>query len=196
MDFTEKLKNARRPERSVPVCLRLDLLADFETLERRHEELRAQNPGSESLAGSERLEIAQQMEALREQMLEASEAFRLRALDRGGYGKLKLQHPAREGDENEQKLGYSPESFFNALIRKSTVSPVLTDEQWDELFKVLDDGQYAELANTAIDLNQTAYSVPFSSAASQTIRLSEGESRQQSESESPSPASKGTSLAG
>lgn len=196
MDFAEKLKRARRPERSVPICLRLDLLADFEALDRRLEQLRAEAPGSQSLAGGEKLELAQQMESLREQMQEASEDFRLRALDRGGFGKLKREHPAREDDEREVELGFSPEPFFNDLIRKSVTSPEMTDDQWTELFEVLDDGQYALLANTAMDLNQKAYSVPFSSAASQTIRLSDEELRQQNGSESASPDSTGGSLAG
>jgi hypothetical protein len=77
-DIKSMLNGARLPERTVPICLRGDLVAEHEELERQLEE--ANRRASDSLAGNGAGELADRIEALQEEMRAATVTFRVRAL--------------------------------------------------------------------------------------------------------------------
>lgn len=49
---------------------------------------------------------------------------RVRTLGAGAYRNLLKNHPPKDGDELEQKLGYNADTFGAALIRATTVNAV------------------------------------------------------------------------
>lgn len=177
--FKEKLKAARLPERSEPLCLRGDLVADFEAAER--DLKRTQESTTDSLEDGIG-PIVDRIEALRAEMLEHTEDFRLRALPKPAFRALIAAHPPRrvqaeDGSEAELEagdagLGLNRETFFEALIRASVVSPELDEDDWTALFEVLTDRQFGDLSDTAWFLNRGEISVPFSRAASLAKRNS------------------------
>jgi hypothetical protein len=185
----EKIKKASRPERTVPVCLNGQLVAEFEAAERRLQEA-IRRPAVDSLdAGGETRELAEQVEALREQMLDGVVEFRLRAMPRKRWRAFISEHPPREDDDGvvdarDRNIGVNVDTFYPALIRTSTVEPELDDEDWLELLggeRKLPDGQveevegvltsrqFDELAGAAWDLNRDTVDVPFSRAASRIL---------------------------
>lgn len=175
MDLSSILDGAKRPERTVQLCLRGDLQAELEELERRLRDERGRHERSMGEMGAE-VEIGEQIEALREQMREATVTFRLRALparrtagsgEQMTWDELVKAHPPREGDQGDLVLGYNADTFFDALVVASVVDPQPSPEQWQRL---LGDGltsrQFDELAEAALTLNRRKVDVPFSSAAS------------------------------
>lgn len=175
-----KIKAARLPERVIPVCLDGALIAEIEEADRELVRLREQ-PAADSLdGGGDVRRAAEQVEALREQMREASEDFRLRAMPRKSWKAFIRQHQPRKDDdgrvdERDRHIGVNVDTVYPALVRASVVSPVLDDEDWLALLGdvdtdgVLTDRQFDELANAAWLLNRDTVDVPFSLAASQIL---------------------------
>lgn len=179
--FQEKIANAKLPELTVPICLRGDLVAEIEQLDR--ELVNAGSSPSSGMEDGARLrELAERIEALRDEMREDdnNHTFVLRALPARDYRALKAQHPPRvdgEGDvvAEDRVLGANIDTLAEPLLRACCVDPVLDDATWRSLEPVLSDGQYDQLANAALLVNQGAVTVPFSRAASRVMRSTEPE---------------------
>lgn len=195
------------PEDVVSVCLRGDLLAEWNRLKA----LFDAGPGEDDRAMlSERAakrRIADQMADVEQQMRAGTVAFRLRALPRVRrpgmpaeqlvWNELLEAHPPRKDDkgkvhQHDAALGVNRATFFDALVRASIVEPEMTDERWDKLVIRLNDGQFDRLFAAAWRLNRDEVDVPFSRAVSMTRRLDD-ESRRHDSSGSPSNGSTGGS---
>jgi hypothetical protein len=176
-DFKTMIKNAKLPERTISVCLRGDLVADHEEAERALEQ--AQQRPADSLAGNGTSTLADRILALEEEMREQTYPFRLRALPRHEFRALMTEHPPRtdgEGAREDGPFGVNRDTFFPALIRRSTIDPELDEQSWAELLdEQLTDFQFQELALGAWVLNAREVDVPFSRAASRVRQGTAGE---------------------
>jgi len=166
----------RRAERTVPLCMRGDLLARLQELQRDLDETNQQRKATASLAsGSRSRELAEQIEACRQEMAEHTVVFRLRAM--GGrkgsaFRDLQLAHPPRDGVGRDVKYGFNEEIFFDALIRSCVVDPVLDEEDWANLDE-LSDAQWQILAGAAWAVNAADVDIPFSLSASRALSESD-----------------------
>ncbi|HEX6686693.1 MAG TPA: hypothetical protein VF062_28225 [Candidatus Limnocylindrales bacterium] len=206
LDIAALLGEDGRPERTVHLCLRGHLQAQWDVLQAHW----AAAPGDDEQAlmveRARKRRIAEEMAAVEAEMRAGTVPFRLRALprrrtpgmpaDQVVWHELIEKHPPRRDDKGKANLedlraGFNVEStpFWDTLVRASVVEPELTPTQWDQLDSKLTDGQYGQLITTALHLNRDGVDVPFSRAASMT-RTSDTESRRQSDSASPSAASK------
>lgn len=176
-DAKALIASASLPERSVEVCLRPDLFAQLQELER--ELLAAENErkaGGGSLAsGSASREISDRLEAVRQEMVEHSLTFRLRALPRRKFTALQTEFPPREGKAFDTLKGINIEDAAEALVRRCLIDPVLDDEDWSALDDRLSDGQWNLLAAAAWAINDRDVEVPFSQTASRIIQTSADE---------------------
>lgn len=163
---------AELPERSVEVCLRGDLLAALQDLQRQLPDAEREDKVGGSLGGGRALDVAQQIQALREEMLDHTITVKLRALPRKKFRTLVVDHPPREDNEGDRALGFNPDTFFDALLRMCAVEPVLDDALWAQLEDKLSDGQWQTLTNAAWGVNERDLSVPFSQRASQILASS------------------------
>lgn len=176
MDLKTMLAAAHLPERTVPVCLRGDLAAEHEELERRLDE--ANRRPAESLAGNGAGELADRLEELEAEMRAATVTFRLRALPKPVWRALLAAHPPRQDDDGnpiaeDTAIGINMETFWDAMIRACLVDPMVDDETWDMMAGPdgkLTDRQLGQLADAAWAANRGDVSVPFSRAASQMRR--------------------------
>lgn len=176
--FAALLADARLPERSVPVCMRADLVADHEAADRELEKLT--NQPSTKFSGNGSGELRQKILDLEEQMRAATYEFRLRALPKPRFRALVAEHQPRRTadgsvDDRDRALGVNAETFFDALIRASLLDPELSGKQWTELAEALTDRQYDVLADAAWYLNRGDVDVPFSRAASRLNPSSDSE---------------------
>lgn len=168
----EKLAAAKLPEKPVPICLRGDLQVQFEELEGQLKE--AEKAKGDSLAGSGTRAIAEQIEAVREEMLEHTIEFRLRAMPRPQWKVFVAEHPPRKGEDGgivdeDRFVGVNTSTFYDALVRMAVVDPELDDEDWATLDAALTDRQFDQLADAAWGLNRRDVDVPFSRAASKIL---------------------------
>lgn len=194
--FVDLLAQAKPAERTIRLCLRGDLVAQFEELDRRRAEAEAEAKAQAgSLAGSPAVALARQMEQLQQQMQDSTYRFRLRALPRKAYQALVAAHPPRRDADGEvladdRHAQVNVETFYEPLIRACLVDPVLDDAQWERLAEeVLSDRQFEQLALAAYATCRGDIDIPFSFGASQTLKTSGGDSNAPSDSESLSSAS-------
>lgn len=188
-DFATLMQESRLPERAVPVCMRGDLTAEFQALER---ELLRTARAADSLEAPGTGDVLARMQALEEQMQASTYLFRLRALPRPQRRRLIDAHPPRRDDEgavDERDTVYgqtfNTETLYDELVRRCVYDPVLSDKQWRELLGDSDterarreaageqpvdglllDAQIEALVDAAVMLNFGDVDIPFSRAAS------------------------------
>lgn len=175
----DKLSAAKLPETTVPICLRGDLVAEIERLDR--ELVTASGTASTGMEdGAHLRELAERIEALRAEMAgdDANHTFVLRALSGPAYRQMKAEHPARLDEQGQvvaedRITGANVDTLAVPLLRACCVDPVLDDATWRAVEPVLTDGQFDDLVNAALLVNQGRVSVPFSRAASKVMRSTE-----------------------
>ena len=159
-DIGDILSRARRREHSVTICLAGDLAAELDRLDgelQRAADWRPDSLGDEDPRG----EIAERIQAVREEMRAAEITFTFRALGAKAWSDIIAQHPAKD-----QSQAFDAESLAPALVAASSVDPVMSREQVEELFEALNHAQREELMAAAWSVNGEATSVPFSLHAS------------------------------
>jgi hypothetical protein len=175
-DIKSLIAAAKLPERTVPICLRGDLVAEHEELDRQLEE--ANRRDSDSLAGSGAGDLVDQIEALQEEMRAATVTFRLRALPKPRWRALLAEHPPRRDaddkpDPEDAAIGVNQETFWDAIARACLIEPEVDDETWALMAGPdgkLTDRQIGQLADAAWAVNRGDVSVPFSRAVLQARR--------------------------
>lgn len=166
----ELIGQMRLAERTVKLCLRWDLVAEIERLEDERDNTPAPPEGDQRLGQVDpRKELNDQIDALREQMRDATVTFRMRALNRRDWDALVKAHPPRQDKPADMQLGFNTDGFFDALIRTCTVDPGLTNEEWETLFDSASSKQYDDLMACALAINRADPNIPFWSAVSQIL---------------------------
>lgn len=177
-DFAALLAGAKLPERTVELCMRSDLVADFEELDKRLAAL-VEKPNP-YMADDGRQVMRERLEALEAEMKAATYPFRLRGMPKPKFRALVAAHPPRrdeKGDirEEDRALRLNRETFFDDLTRASIVDPELTDEQWTMMLAKMTDRQLDLLATVAWNLNRDDVDIPFSRGVSLMNRSSSPE---------------------
>ncbi|MBM9621031.1 hypothetical protein [Streptomyces zhihengii] len=165
-NIEEILKRAKPRQKSVWICVAGDLLSEVDRLER---ELREVGEGwsPDSLASCDpREKIAKRIKTVREAMKKAEVEFVFRSIGDRAWSDLVAAHPPKKQGPGGQQLAWDPDTFPRALVSASAVDPVMTPEQLDELFEVLNEGQRSEMFDCAYAVNTEATSIPFSVTAS------------------------------
>jgi len=183
----EILASARRPEDTVPICLRGDLNSRYLDLERRlpHAATAPSNLGERAEASV----ITEQMAELAEQMADSEVAFSLRALPPRQWLRFHATYPVKGKDETDDDYSDRLYEWGCKAVAMTCVEPVMTPEQVDELVPLLSTQQWMSLQNRSIMLNTGEVTVPFSVAASEPTPDSGPTSPRQPTSESASPGS-------
>lgn len=177
VDLDALLAQARLPERTVALCLRGDLQAKFEELERQLTATQAK-PGEKMTDGGQARKLAEQMETLRGEMADSTVTFTLRALSRSRWAALMAEHPAPD----DSNMAVDLDALYPALVRECIVEPEMTGERWKKLDGLLTSGQFEELSDAAMALCRRPVDVPFSPAASRMLATSEQTSRRRPDS--------------
>jgi hypothetical protein len=180
----ERIRRGGPPTRTVTVWLGadLDVVDQYEAAVKELGE--AQQP-SDSLAGNgSTSDISARIESLRAQLDEYAMDLKLRGMDDKRWVRLVAEHPPRKADgevDPRDRPGWNGETFPAALVKATTVSPVLDDEDWrallgdDDTEGQLTGAQVDELASVAFNLSRASVDVPFWSAASPSLPNSASE---------------------
>jgi hypothetical protein len=174
LDIEQIIASAKRPETTVPLCMRGDLQAVWEQLDRDFDTADKEITDEVTNGGSpvRAVKIAKQMEELEREMRDSIVVFTLRGLPRTRWKELAEAHPPIEGvDEGE----VNEEGFVTEMISECCVKPAMTVEQASRLQDQLTDGQWQELATASWQLNKSMISVPYSLAASTRLAISAAE---------------------
>lgn len=199
-EFRKKMADARPAERTVPISLRGDLVAELELAEEEYERARR----APDIGGKEgvhpKLAALERIEQLQAEMQDSITVFRLRKLSPLAYRALRAEHPPRRRDDGEYdqgdlSLGFNRDTLFPVLIVACTTEPDdLSAEDWRELLGdtetekarlaaedkphvegLLNYAQFNDLANAAYQVNEGDISVPFSRAVLRERSSTDGE---------------------
>lgn len=199
-------------EVTIKLCLRPDLLNEYNTAVQELEELRAeggrlrkQAEGSKGgrmasrKSPAERENDAQQEQAARkvrdieERMAEFEAEFTFQGIPKDEWRDLVDSHPPREGHQVDLFTGYNRDAVLDQLVRPSLVDPEFDDVSWKQLCDLLNAGQWNRLREAAAQANDGVAEVPKSQTASDILSRVAAASKQQSPSASPPAGSKGGS---
>jgi hypothetical protein len=183
-DVDALIMGARAAEDTYTVCTRADLLAEFGKLDQDLRTALKARIADPRIEGAGTADISARAQDLQEQIRASTVEFRLRALAPKRWQALVAAHPPRQTDaggvHEDDHMNVNNETFFPVLIRASVVTPKLQDETWEALLdqdgERLSNAQYQAWANKCWNLNVKDVGVPFSYAASLTMRLSEDDS--------------------
>lgn len=187
VDIKALIRGSKRATDTVRICLRGDLVAQFEALDAELAEVAGTVHDSRLNGAAARgRRIAEQMQALQELMRASTVPFVLRALRPKRWAELSAEHPPRKGDDGkvlaDDLMGVNSATFFVPLIRESVITPALDDDDWAALLGDdrqeedsdgdggLSDAQLDSLARAAWRLNRNDIDIPFSRAASAILR--------------------------
>lgn len=170
------------PERTVDLCLDGQAQAEWEAAEASLADARKSSVQDARMAGSPAVdEAARRVRAVEESMAESVLTFRLRALRRADWAATLIKHPPSGDSPADQRFGAAREGFFAEAIPASIVAVAQAGEEiefdvetdWPDLADSMTDHQYNQFAEAVLSLNRAEVTVPFSAAASRTIRRSE-----------------------
>lgn len=164
--FDDILSKAALPERAVTLCLREDLVAEYERLD---EQLRTASRTAASLAEpAQATTIARRMDELRTEMLDSSVTFQLRAWPATRFARLRDQLDSMKKGKDETDEAFADRWHIAVcdLVSKMLVEPSATPEQIATLADRLSAAQWRDLSDAAWNINAKGQPIPFSAAAS------------------------------
>lgn len=166
-NIDEVLAQATPKTTTVRVCLRGDLLAQHEQLERELAEARrldeVENRHVEAPG------IARRLQELEAEIDKAQVEFTFAAVGQKAWTDLGAEHPPTDADR-EAGLDFNGRTFPVAAIAASAVDPKMSVEHSAKLFEKLNFGQWQLLWGACLAANVEGTSVPFSAAASAVLR--------------------------
>jgi hypothetical protein len=169
---------ASLPEKTVELCLRGDLVARIEDLER---DLRTALTNQHTMADrAKSRKVAEQIEAVRTEMHDSAVVFRFRGLNRRAWVDLLAEHEPRKDNAEDAEWGYNTDTFFPALLRACLIDPEVDEEQWERLESVMTAKQFDELVDVALTVSRRSVDIPFSFASVVAIQNFDGNSKPQS----------------
>ncbi len=184
--FAQVLAQVSPKTFTVKACLRGDLLAEHDRLEEALAEARRLD--DKELRHAQAPHIAAQLEEIEEQIDAAAIPFTFTAIGQKAWTDLLVQH--RPGDEDKTEgYEFNPLTFPQAAIAASASDPEMTEAQAQQLFEILNFGQWQQLWSGCLAANVEGTSVPFSRAASAVLRGYETKSKAPSTTESPEASS-------
>jgi hypothetical protein len=167
------LATAKPRETTVRLCLRGDLVAEFEALDAELTDKTVSGTWRTSDPQSEAADLADRIEALRAEMDVDTVVFRFRSLPRLQWEALVDAHPGRDG--RDEPFNFT--TFPLALIAACAFDPAMTDAEATDLLDILNEGQRIKLFDACYTVNQESTAVPFSVSASAVSRWREQNSK-------------------
>lgn len=186
-DIESIIARVKRPEKSVPLCLDGDLVAEYERLETTLvDAVPAASLGDDNSAEA----IVEQMRVLHERMVERRAWFHFRGLDDRPWSDLKAQLPVQQPGQSKEDHEAEYHLWKCSLVSASCYEPVMSAEQADRLFRTLTDEQRDALFAAAWGVNVTrGKTIPFSETASAVTAAFAEKWKRRAPSASPVPSS-------
>lgn len=181
VDIDALIDAAQPAQRSIALCLRGDLVSEFEELERQLEDAQASDKGDSLASGGSASALIAAQDALREQMKASTVTVVLRAMPRREFRQLCDRHPPKvdedgKVDPDDARAGVNTDTIWDPLIRACWSTPVIDKARLTLLLdEKLSNRQYERLALLAMNVNQSDVDIPFSFAASRLRQNSSSE---------------------
>lgn len=170
LSLDEILNGRKLAEKSIPICMRLDVMADIEELERQITQLQDDDDDVRMAAanGASAAELADAIRELEAIGRQYTIDLRLKALERSEWKQKCDQFTEEDPDSGTQKLDLA--ALVLDIFAESLVSPAMGATQRDDFLKGLSDGQWEQVMQGVFDLNRRTVTVGKSLTASFAIQ--------------------------
>jgi hypothetical protein len=167
--------SATRAERTATVCVAGHLNSRYDELEVDLQRSVEQAKGGSLADGKEQRRLAEDMQAVREQMREHEHTFTFRAMAPKDWSDLQAEHPGRDGKQELFNVDTFPLAAATASLVKidGQEQDQVDAEAMSALWSVLNAGQRNELFGAAWEANTGRVSVPFSRLVSAILGSTE-----------------------
>lgn len=153
---------------SVRICLRGDLIAEHERLERELAE--ARRTDADTNEPDEAPGIARSVLAVEAKMRDAEVEFVLQAMGMTAWSDLLAKHPPTK-EQKGQRLDHNLETFSVAAVAASLIDPCdATEDDVRALSERMSLGEWQRLWGACLEANVSGDAPGESSAASETLR--------------------------
>lgn len=168
----------KRARRAVQLCTDLALYAEYDRAVAALDA--AQKRDGQTITPSEATKAAADaVQDIEARMQAATLTFEIEAQRRDVWEALEAAHPAREGDETDERFGIDL-STLDGIIAQSIVAVTDSDGEpvefaaadWEPLADEISQAQWQDFALATLAVNRGVKSAPFSQSASRTTRAS------------------------
>jgi len=164
----------KRREVTVYLCLRPDLLDEWEALNQELSDAEKAAAAAPSRLGARATkgmrDLATRLQEVETEIEATQAAFKLRAMPKDEWNSLCSEHPPRKGDELDAYAGYNRVTLIDAAVPRCVVDPVIdSPEAWDALVPYLNPSEWNELRSGVTMVNQAVTTAPKSSAAERIL---------------------------
>lgn len=169
LSIDQILSAARRPQESIPICMRADVLSEIGELERRIRVLTADDDDLRMISQHEdnAADLADKIRELEAEADRYTINLRLQAVDRRRWNVAVDNHKTEDEDSGEEKLDLN--ALVEELFVESLVSPEMTPAKQEQFLAALTEGQWEKVVQTVWVLNRTVTTVGKSVTASQVF---------------------------
>lgn len=170
LTLDQMIRNAARAKELVPICFRLDVLADIRRLELELNKVTDADEADSRLGGAtERtaVEIAEEIRALEKVAEDNTVQLEIQAVDSERWAQNIKAHT---DDDGNTQLG----DALKALLPESITDPAMSSVQIQNMLAVLSDGQWDTISKAMLFLNRKTASVPKSLTAFVALQAKSG----------------------
>lgn len=149
----------------VGICLRPDLVADFEEADSELGQAKVEDAKRPPRAGSsgasaKTKQLERRVRKLKADIAKSEIRFVFRGLPRDQFRALCDEHPPRDGDQYDAYVGYNRTAVSDAMVQRCLVAPDFDDDSWAELLDVIGAGQWLLMQKTAEHVNGAVIQEP------------------------------------
>jgi hypothetical protein len=161
--------------KSTQICLRPDLIAEWETADKALSEAKVQERVAEGRMADRKGEsadvkrLAKKVKALEDEIEAHAITFTFQAMPKDRWRELTEQHPPRSGNNIDHVVGYNRDAAADAAVRASLIDPVFDEASWGQFLAVCNPSEWGELRETANVVNGAVTDLPKSHLASQVL---------------------------
>lgn len=170
LTLDQMIKGAARAKGLVPICFRLDVLADIRRLELELNKINDADESDTRLGGSSErtaVEVAQEIRDLETVAEDNTIQLELQAVDSARWAENITTHT---NDDGGVRLG----DALKAILPESIVTPEFSSVQLQNMLAVLSDGQWDKIGKELLFINRETASVPKSLTAFVALQAKSG----------------------
>lgn len=171
LSIDEILNGRKRPQKSIPICMRLDIMAEIEELERAIQAAQGTAVDDLRMSGSDEdaVTLADKITELEAIGRQYTIDLRIQALDKKEWAE-KVALYTTEDDNGDDKLDMGALTEHVLALPGTIVSPEMTADQRSRFIAGLSDGQWETVMKGNFELNRRTVSVGKSLTASLVTR--------------------------
>lgn len=165
-DIKDILNKVKPVQAQARVCLDGDLFALREQITEQLDGL----DGWESASLSDvdpRTALKDQLATVEQKMRDATQMFTFKSIGDKASSDLLAKHPSPKDDKGEDKYAFDPVTYPVALVAAASVDPLMSTEDAEALFDILNLTQRNQLFNAAYSANTRGLDIPFLPPASE-----------------------------